>query len=51
MKQSSFLECLAAVVGFVATLAYFPDKPPTPPSNSATVKRTEYTKAMCDILK
>lgn len=45
------LECIAAAVGFFAILLYFPDKPPTPPSNSANEKRIEYKKAICQIIR
>ncbi|VDI58584.1 MFS transporter, FLVCR family, disrupted in renal carcinoma protein 2 [Mytilus galloprovincialis] len=46
-----YVECIAAAVGFFATLLYFPDKPPTPPSNSANEKRIEYKKAVCQIIR
>ncbi|XP_071157380.1 solute carrier family 49 member 4 homolog isoform X1 [Mytilus edulis] len=46
-----YVECIAAAVGFFAILLYFPDKPPTPPSNSASEKRIEYKKAVCQIIR
>lgn len=46
-----FSECIAAGVLFIAALIYFPDKPPTPPSYTASIKRIEYTAALCKIIR
>lgn len=44
-------ECMAAGALFIAGLIYFPDKPPTPPSYTASVKRIDYTNALGKIIR
>ncbi|CAG2209210.1 DIRC2 [Mytilus edulis] len=44
-------KCMAAGALFIAGLIYFPDKPPTPPSYTASVKRIEYTNALGKIIR
>ncbi|VDI56415.1 MFS transporter, FLVCR family, disrupted in renal carcinoma protein 2 [Mytilus galloprovincialis] len=46
-----YYECMAAGALFIAGLIYFPNKPPTPPSYTASVKRIEYTNALGKIIR
>lgn len=46
-----YYECIAAGVLFLAAVIYFPDRPPKPPSYTASVSRVEYTQALCQIAR
>jgi hypothetical protein len=46
-----FSECGIAGVLFIATVIYFPSKPLTAPSYTASLKRIEYTKALSKIIR
>ena len=46
-----YYECGIAGVLFIATVIYFPSKPPTAPSYTASLNRIEYTKALSKIIR
>lgn len=45
-----YYECGLAAVVFIAVLIYFPNKPPSAPSYTASVKRVNYLNAICKLL-
>ncbi|CAG2219534.1 DIRC2 [Mytilus edulis] len=45
-----YYECGLAAIVFLAVLIYFPDKPPSAPSYTASVKRVHYLNAFCKLL-
>ncbi|KAK3106048.1 hypothetical protein FSP39_011651 [Pinctada imbricata] len=46
-----YYECAASGILLLASVIYFPSKPPTPPSITASIQRVEYKKALLDIAK
>jgi len=44
-------ECGIAGVLFIASVIYFPNKPPTAPSYTASLNRIEYTKSLSKIIR
>ncbi|KAK3106396.1 hypothetical protein FSP39_019110 [Pinctada imbricata] len=48
IMQMMYYECVASCSLFLATLIYFPSKPPTPPSKTASIQRVEYRRALLD---
>jgi FLVCR family MFS transporter len=47
----SWTEFGVVTVLFLAVVIYFPDKPPTPPSNSAKAKREDFSAGVKQIIK
>ncbi|KAJ8316689.1 hypothetical protein KUTeg_005760 [Tegillarca granosa] len=46
-----YIHCSITVVLFIAVLLYFPQKPPKPPSITASIERISYTKALSKVVK
>ncbi|XP_069113459.1 solute carrier family 49 member 4 homolog isoform X2 [Argopecten irradians] len=46
-----YIECGYAALLLLLVIIYFPDKPPLPPSTTASIERVEYKKALVKICK
>ncbi|KAK3105810.1 hypothetical protein FSP39_006209 [Pinctada imbricata] len=50
-SNSQHSKCAASGILLLASVMYFPSKPPTPPSITASIQRVEYKKALLDIAR
>ncbi|XP_045209899.2 solute carrier family 49 member 4 homolog isoform X2 [Mercenaria mercenaria] len=50
IRHYLYIQASVGVLFFVLVLIYFPDKPPKPPSSSASLKRTDYLKGLSQLV-
>lgn len=51
IRHFLYVQASVGVLFFVLVVVYFPDKPPKPPSSSASIKRTDYIDGLSQLVR